>query len=332
MEDESAKIKEQLLELAKLPTNSVCADCGERDPQWASANLGIFICIVCAGIHRNLGVHISRVKSLMLDIWKSEELQVMKSTGNKVSNARWEASLRDCTPIHTSDSVALREQWIRAKYVRRLYVQNDDEPTDNSGVQFPVMEGTMTKMGSVVKNWKKRTFRLSGSTIFYFKKPTDTTPAGTISMVEATRTPDCLSEPLPDHPNCFVICTPGRDYFVSAETGESMYDWVQVLRAARRYLCSPHAYGYCGKARDVSQLEQVMGDINKVAIQKRKVAGKNFNKCLLGAQVVDLLIHTFRLDTRQEGILLGQVLLDKNFIKSCMPEPFTDGDKVYYIP
>lgn len=49
MEDESAKIKEQLLELAKLPANSACADCGEKDPQWASANLGIFICIVCAG-------------------------------------------------------------------------------------------------------------------------------------------------------------------------------------------------------------------------------------------------------------------------------------------
>lgn len=50
MEDESAKIKEQLLELAKLPPNTSCADCGEKDPQWASANLGIFICIVCAGM------------------------------------------------------------------------------------------------------------------------------------------------------------------------------------------------------------------------------------------------------------------------------------------
>lgn len=29
-------------------------------PRWASWNLGIFLCIRCAGIHRNLGVHISR--------------------------------------------------------------------------------------------------------------------------------------------------------------------------------------------------------------------------------------------------------------------------------
>jgi len=52
--------KEQLLEVVQQQDNAVCADCGERDPQWASANLGLFICIVCAGIHRNLGTHISR--------------------------------------------------------------------------------------------------------------------------------------------------------------------------------------------------------------------------------------------------------------------------------
>jgi hypothetical protein len=329
MEDESAKIKEQLLELAKQPANSLCADCGEKDPQWASANLGIFICIVCAGIHRNLGVHISRVKSLMLDIWKPEELEVMRSTGNKKSNEKYEASLRECTPIHTSDSVALREQWIRAKYVRKLYLLKEDTP---SSIQFPTMEGYMTKIGDVVKSWRRRIFRLSGSTLFYFKKPTDPTPLGVISMVEATRTPDCLAEPIPDRPNCFIISTPNRDYYLCADSGEAMYDWVQILRTARRYLCTPHAYGHCGKARDVTNLDQVMGEISKAAINKRKVNGKNFNKCLLGAQVVDLLIHTFRLDTRQEGVILGQALIDKGHILSCVPEPFMDGDKVYFIP
>lgn len=52
-------------------TSSVCAG-----PRWASWNLGVFICIRCAGIHRNLGVHISRVKSVNLDQWTPEQIQV----------------------------------------------------------------------------------------------------------------------------------------------------------------------------------------------------------------------------------------------------------------
>lgn len=45
-------------------------------PRWASWNLGVFLCIRCAGIHRNLGVHISRVKSVNLDSWTPEQISV----------------------------------------------------------------------------------------------------------------------------------------------------------------------------------------------------------------------------------------------------------------
>ena len=45
------------------------------DPDWASYNLGIFLCVDCCGIHRNLGTHISKVKGLKLDNWNSEEIQ-----------------------------------------------------------------------------------------------------------------------------------------------------------------------------------------------------------------------------------------------------------------
>ena len=49
-------------------------------PRWASWNLGIFMCIRCAGIHRNLGVHISRVKSVNLDSWTPEQIEVGTTT------------------------------------------------------------------------------------------------------------------------------------------------------------------------------------------------------------------------------------------------------------
>ncbi|KAJ7423160.1 Stromal membrane-associated protein 2 [Willisornis vidua] len=55
-------------------------------PRWASWNIGVFICIRCAGIHRNLGVHISRVKSVNLDQWTQEQIQKEKDDKWKRSN------------------------------------------------------------------------------------------------------------------------------------------------------------------------------------------------------------------------------------------------------
>lgn len=47
--------------LREIPGNGLCAECGTPDPDWASLNLGILMCIECSGVHRNLGVHISKV-------------------------------------------------------------------------------------------------------------------------------------------------------------------------------------------------------------------------------------------------------------------------------
>ncbi|KAK9759397.1 Protein gts1, variant 2 [Basidiobolus ranarum] len=73
LDDRHEKILE---ELVKQPGNSACADCKASGPRWASHNLGIFLCISCAGIHRCLGTHISKVKSINLDTWTPEQIQV----------------------------------------------------------------------------------------------------------------------------------------------------------------------------------------------------------------------------------------------------------------
>ncbi|KAG5979962.1 UBA domain-containing protein 3, partial [Claviceps lovelessii] len=57
-----------------VPGNNQCADCHARNPAWASWSLGVFLCMRCAAIHRKLGTHISKVKSLSMDSWSNEQV------------------------------------------------------------------------------------------------------------------------------------------------------------------------------------------------------------------------------------------------------------------
>lgn len=78
-----------------MPGNKFCADCDSATPEWASLNLGVLICIECSGVHRNLGSHVSKVRSLTLDEWPPGHLAVMLSVGNNLANSVWESTLKN---------------------------------------------------------------------------------------------------------------------------------------------------------------------------------------------------------------------------------------------
>ncbi|KAE8706533.1 putative ADP-ribosylation factor GTPase-activating protein AGD5 [Hibiscus syriacus] len=113
LNEKHRKILEGLL---KNPENKECADCKSKGPRWASVNLGIFICMQCSGIHRSLGVHISKVRSATLDTWLPEQVAFIQSMGNEKANSYWEAEL---PPNY--DRVGI-ENFIRAKYEEKRWV------------------------------------------------------------------------------------------------------------------------------------------------------------------------------------------------------------------
>lgn len=122
-EDEGELVPNAIKTILKVPGNKQCADCSSTDVQWASINLGIVLCIECSGVHRGLGVHVSKVRSLTLDKWNKSTVEFMKSQGNTKSNVYYEARLGkgiQYSDIHKPSANAgktERIQFIQLKYV-----------------------------------------------------------------------------------------------------------------------------------------------------------------------------------------------------------------------
>ncbi|XP_029372669.1 arf-GAP with coiled-coil, ANK repeat and PH domain-containing protein 3 isoform X2 [Echeneis naucrates] len=108
------------------PGNQYCCDCGKEQPRWASINLGVVMCIECSGIHRSLGVHLSKVRSLTLDSWEAEQLKLLCVLGNHVMNRIYESRCSEEGRVKpTANSPrAEKEMWIKEKYVEKRFVQS----------------------------------------------------------------------------------------------------------------------------------------------------------------------------------------------------------------
>ncbi|XP_068052797.1 arf-GAP with GTPase, ANK repeat and PH domain-containing protein 1 isoform X11 [Anomalospiza imberbis] len=111
-----------LQSIRNIRGNSHCVDCEAQNPDWASLNLGALICIECSGIHRNLGTHLSRVRSLDLDDWPIELIKVMSAIGNELANSVWEENSQGHVKPSSDSTREEKELWIRAKYEQKLFL------------------------------------------------------------------------------------------------------------------------------------------------------------------------------------------------------------------
>jgi hypothetical protein len=116
---------EVLRRLRGISGNSNCADCDARDPEWMSLNLGILFCMECSGVHRSLGVHISKVRSATLDMLDGYLLRYFAAIGNANARSVWEAALLKNAGRgrpNAASNQQMREMWIRGKYELKSFL------------------------------------------------------------------------------------------------------------------------------------------------------------------------------------------------------------------
>ncbi|NWT94487.1 ADAP1 protein, partial [Urocynchramus pylzowi] len=221
-----------LKEVWKRAENSLCADCGKPDPDWASSTLGVFICLSCSGIHRNIP-SISKVKSLKMDYWDDAQVQFLAKHGNAVTKAIYEAHI----PIYYyqptyNDCQVLKEQWIRAKYERKEFTEPGKQLPYSDGVK----EGILWKRGRDNGQFLPRKFLLSEreGCLKYFTKQDAKEPKINIKIdvINATFQPEKIG-----NPNGLQITylkdNKTRNIFVYHESGKEVVDWFNAIRSVQ---------------------------------------------------------------------------------------------------
>ncbi|KAL2870177.1 putative GTPase activating protein for Arf [Aspergillus lucknowensis] len=129
--------------IRSVPGNDRCADCSAMNPGWASWNLGVFLCMRCAALHRKMGTHISKVKSLSMDSWSAEQVDEMKSHGNTIVNKLYNPrNVQPPVPTDIDEADACMERFIRQKYQTRTLEDGRPKPPSRQDPSYTRSPGS----------------------------------------------------------------------------------------------------------------------------------------------------------------------------------------------
>lgn len=208
------------------------------DVEYASYNLGIFLCRDCSQIHRSLGTHISKIKHLTLDYWEDSQVKQLMDIGNRRAKLEYEKRVPACYRLPRcggNHPQILLEQFIRSKYERREFASSRQMPSFTLGR----MENYLMKKGKEDNKYHPRKFVLNEAddTLRYYVKE-DKNPKAILRVSELNVVFGRQFKSDMVHKNCLQItylspANSTRHLFVYHEDPEIIVNWYQAIRCAK---------------------------------------------------------------------------------------------------
>ena len=148
----------EIQELITIEANQKCFDCGQPNPQWASINNGVFLCLRCAGVHKHLCSDISLVRSIHLETWNDKYMMFLKKGGN----AQYKAALEEYN-LHTTNSLEQKYRTKAADYYRKTLRQLVEKELNSLYEAKEISKPSMEKGNEVLRQEEESNEDLLGN-------------------------------------------------------------------------------------------------------------------------------------------------------------------------